>query len=317
MKTKTYNIKKLACIALAAVILFTALPITAKADTGPKPSVVVNFKNMGDELCYATLLSVGRSTGPHSAWDGIEGHENVFEAELEKGEERQFTEREIWQAFVDYKDEDGYYFLQIFWKVSDKKSFTWGYYPPKTFKVLLYYPNTNEFAVSTVCEKYAFDSYYTIDMQGTDIGSIKYDEENSTDERLIAYRSYNYFKEGITLFIRACITIVIELFIAYLFSIRSKKEIVILLIVNVITQIALNGILFFVSYLNGPIAFLLAYAMIEVLIFIAEGLVYWKFINKYADKKREWWYYLLYSFVANVLSVVIGLLVASSIPTLF
>ena len=306
MKTKTYNIKKLACIALAAVILFTALPISAKADTGPKPSVVVNFKNMGDELCYATLLSDRQSTGPHSAWDGIEGHENYAE-----------SEKEIWQAFVDYVDEDGYYFLQIFWKVSDKKSFTWGYYPPKTFKVLLYYPNTNEFAVSTVCEKYAFDSYYTIDMQGTDIGSIKYDEENSTDERLIAYRSYNYFKEGITLFIRACITIVIELFIAYLFSIRSKKEIVILLIVNVITQIALNGILFFVSYLNGPIAFLLAYAMIEVLIFIAEGLVYWKFINKYADKKREWWYYLLYSFVANVLSVVIGLLVASEIPSLF
>lgn len=306
MKTKTYNIKKFACVVLAAVILFIALPITAKADTGPKPSVVVNFKNMGEELCYATLLSVGKSTGPHSAWDGIEGHENYAE-----------SEKEIWQAFVDYVDEDGYYFLQIFWKVSDKKSFTWGYYPPKTFKVLLYYPNTNEFAVSTVCEKYAFDSYYTIDMQGADIGSIKYDEENSTDERLIAYRSYNYFKEGITLFIRACITIVIELLVAYLFAIRSKKEIVILLIVNVITQIALNGILFFVSYLNGPISFLLAYAMLEIVIFIAEGLVYWKFINKYADKKREWWYYLLYSFVANVLSVVIGLLVASEIPSLF
>jgi len=306
MKTKTYNIKKFACVVLAAVILFIALPISAKADTGPKPSVVVNFKNMGEELCYATLLSVGKSTGPHSAWDGIEGHENYAE-----------SEKEIWQAFVDYVDEDGYYFLQIFWKVSDKKSFTWGYYPPKTFKVLLYYPNTNEFAVSTVCEKYAFDSYYTIDMQGSNIGSIKYDEENSTDERLIAYRSYNYFKEGITLFIRACITIVIELLVAYLFAIRSKKEIIILLIVNVITQIALNGILFFVSYLNGPIAFLLAYAMLEVVIFIAEGLVYWKFINKYADKKREWWYYLLYSFVANVLSVVIGLLVASEIPALF
>ena len=306
MKTKTYNIKKFACVVLAAVILFIALPITAKADTGPKPSVVVNFKNMGDELCYATLLSVGRSTGPHSAWDGIEGHENYAE-----------SEKEIWQAFVDYVDEDGYYFLQIFWKVSDKKSFTWGYYPPKTFKVLLYYPNTNEFAVSTVCEKYAFDSYYTIDMQGLEIGSIKYDEENSTDERLIAYRSYNYFKEGITLFIRACITIVIELLVAYLFAIRSKKEIVILLIVNVITQIALNGILFFVSYLNGPISFLLAYAMLEIVIFIAEGLVYWKFINKYADKNREWWYYMLYAFVANVLSVVIGLLVASSIPSLF
>lgn len=306
MNTKTYNIKRFACVVLAAVILFIALPITAKADTGPKPSVVVNFKNMGEELCYATLLSVGKSTGPHSAWDGIEGHENYAE-----------SEKEIWQAFVDYVDEDGYYFLQIFWKVSDKKSFTWGYYPPKTFKVLLYYPNTNEFAVSTVCEKYAFDSYYTIDMQGADIGSIKYDEENSTDERLIAYRSYNYFKEGITLFIRACITIVIELLVAYLFAIRSKKEIIILLIVNVITQIALNGILFFVSYLNGPISFLLAYAMLEIVIFIAEGLVYWKFINKYADKKREWWYYLLYSFVANVLSVVIGLLVASEIPSLF
>lgn len=31
--------------------------ITARADSGPKPSVRIQFKNMGDDLCCGTLLS--------------------------------------------------------------------------------------------------------------------------------------------------------------------------------------------------------------------------------------------------------------------
>ena len=32
------------------IFAVTALPITAKADMGPKPSVRIQFKNMGDDL---------------------------------------------------------------------------------------------------------------------------------------------------------------------------------------------------------------------------------------------------------------------------
>ncbi len=57
-----------------AVMLFVLLPlfcsITASADTGPKPSVKVSFEGLSDELCYGTLLSASKSTGPASVWDG-------------------------------------------------------------------------------------------------------------------------------------------------------------------------------------------------------------------------------------------------------
>ena len=51
------------------IFAVTALPITAKADMGPKPSVRIQFKNMSDDLCYGTLLSKEKCTGPAQVWD--------------------------------------------------------------------------------------------------------------------------------------------------------------------------------------------------------------------------------------------------------
>lgn len=90
--------KKLTTLALCFVMAILLFPITASADTGPKPSVRITFENMGDETCYGTLLSRDPSYGPHNVWDGTP--ENI----LDKGQNA------VWQAFVDYKDADGYYF---------------------------------------------------------------------------------------------------------------------------------------------------------------------------------------------------------------
>lgn len=60
----------------AIVFAFLTVPQSdnsAYADLGPKPSVVINFENMSDELCYGTLLSQQPSTGPSSVWDGVLG----------------------------------------------------------------------------------------------------------------------------------------------------------------------------------------------------------------------------------------------------
>ena len=90
------------------IFAVTALPITAKADTGPKPSVRIQFKNMGDDLCYGTLLSKEKGAGPARVWDGTARNGQLYD-----------LDRNIWKAFVDYKDPDGYYFLQRGWTVSE------------------------------------------------------------------------------------------------------------------------------------------------------------------------------------------------------
>ena len=137
-------------------------PIDASADTGPKPSIVIQFKNMGDELCYGTLLSKDKTTGPYSAWDGSE--KDMPDAV--------YTDMDIWRAFVDYEDADGYYFLQKTFPCSEDKAIEWTYLPPSPFKILLYYPGTNTFISSGIYEKYAFDSYFSVDMNGINIAKV-------------------------------------------------------------------------------------------------------------------------------------------------
>ena len=64
-------------VLLYLVLVAVAFPITANADMGPKPSVRIRFENMGDALCYGTLLSERESTGPASVWDGTEEHARI------------------------------------------------------------------------------------------------------------------------------------------------------------------------------------------------------------------------------------------------
>ena len=89
-------------VVLCLFLILPLLPSVVYADTGPKPSVRVQFTGLGDAECYATLLSKHASTGPESAWNGEEELANP-----------NHLPEEIWRAFVDHADPDGYYFLYV------------------------------------------------------------------------------------------------------------------------------------------------------------------------------------------------------------
>ena len=286
------KLSQLIIVFLCMVMLF---PIGVNADTGPKPSVRIKFENMGDELCYGTLLAKEESTGPASAWDGKEENINLS-----------FVDRDIWEAFVNYEDSDGYYFLQWAWLVSDTKELSWTYYPPNEFKVLLYYPETNTFMVSDVCKRYAFDTYYTVDMDGIEIGSIKYDDNLSSNQRLEAFKSYEFKNEVKALGCRMLITVVVEVLIGLLFKFRNK-ELLYILFINVITQIILNVLL---NIYTG-FGYYFVYLSLELLVFVIEAIFYCLMF------KKKKWHCVLYSVVANVSSFVIGLYLANLFPGIF
>ena len=298
---------------LCVVFVFFALPMTANADMGPKASVRIRFENMGDELCYGTLLSKRKSTGPESAWDGTE--ENARTSENFPYSD--YLDRNIWEAFVNYKDPDGYYFLQVGWKVSETGEIAWTYYPPSSFKILLYYPETKTFVSSGICERYAFDTYYTVDMDGVNIGSVEYDETHSTNERIDAWRSYNYRQELWSLAARIVLTILIEMLVALLFGFRKKKQLLILALVNVITQIALNVALNLINYSSGPLAFAVFYVILEIAVFAIEAILYCTVLKKVSEAKKKNWYYIIYSLVANSVSFGAGFFLARILPGIF
>ena len=287
------------------IFAVTALPITAKADMGPKPSVRIQFKNMGNDLCYGTLLSREKHAGPARVWDGTARNEPLYD-----------LDRSIWKAFVDYKDPDGYYFLQRSWTVSETGEIAWTYYPPENFKILLYYPETETFVSSGSYERYAFDTYYTVDMEGVRIGSVEYNENLSTNERINAYRSYNYRKELLSLAVRILLTIAIEMAVALLFGFRQKKQLQILALINITTQLLLNLLLNIIHYNAGPLAFITSYVFFEFIVFALEAVLYCRFLKKVSLKKENE-YYVLYSFIANSASFWVGYYLATVLPGIF
>lgn len=302
-------------VVLICIVMVTALfPITASADMGPKPSVRITFENLGDELCYGTLLSCKESTGPSSAWDGSE--EDARHNENENYSYQSFG-YDIWKAFVDYAENDDFYFLQEAWQINETKELAWTYYPPNEFKILLYFPESDEFAVSGIYERYAFDSYFTVNMDGVKL-SVDYDEELiSSDDRIHAYRSYNYAVEIGSLAVRIILTILIEMAIALLFGYREKRQFLLLVGVNGITQIILNVLLNIINYNAGELAFVISYILFELVVFIIEALLFYRLLNRLGVKQKPKWLAVVYTLVANAVSFVAGMCIAEWLPGIF
>ena len=281
---------------LMCFVLVMALPITASADMGPKPSARIEFTGIEGETYYGTLLSKHDSTGPASAWNG-----DAKYADYQPGEEGY----DIWLKFVEYQDADGYYFLQEWWDCSDTNQLNWTYHPPTPFKILLYFPETDTFCVSPVYERYAFDSYFTVDLSDCDTAPI------------MASKSYDYTWEIISLVARIILTIALELGIALLFGYREKKVLTFLAVLNIVTQVTLNVALNVINYNSGALTFTFSYVLFEILVFAIEAVAYVVLLRKFSGKKQKKGRAVGYAFIANAASFALGLWLAHIIPGIF
>ena len=280
---------------LICMILIISLPVTAKADIGPKPSVRITLTGIEGETYYGTLLSERRSTGPATAWDGYEDYRDW----------KPENEKPIWEKFIGYEDADGYYFLQEWWDCSETNQLNWTYYPPNPFKILLYFPETDSFYVSDIYERYAFDSYFTIDLS-----------EYATTP-ITARQSYDYTWELISLAARIVLTIILELAIALFFGYREKKALAFLTIVNVITQVTLNVALNIINYVSGSMGFTFAFICMEIVVFAIEAITYKSLLQRFSTVEQEKRRGVSYALVANTASFAIGLWLAHLIPGIF
>jgi len=261
---------------LAAVLLVFSAALTAFADTGPKPSVHVSFEDLDEGACYATLLSSTASPGPWYVWDGEEDPARISPPE------------DVWMAFANYEDADGYCFLQIFWDITGGKSFEWSYWPPDNFKILIYFPETGEFASSGPLTRKAFDTYYVVKAEGRGIAGVEYDSAGSSDRRLATFEAEDrgYFLKDMA--VRMAVTVVIELIAALVFGLLRGKSLLIILAANVATQIILNVALFFANeYLTTLWSFVI-YVALELAITATEALIYCRMIPKvWVSKKNK------------------------------
>ncbi len=294
-----------------AFFALSVTPVVAMADAGPKRSVRITVQGIDDRQCIATLLSERESTGPWSVCDGsVEDYENYSVG---------VPDYETYLKFVAYDEQDEYYFLGNCFSVTDGEEFAWGYYPPKQFKLLLYFPQNNAFVVSQPAEEYAFHSYYKVTLLEGELPQgvsavpcvIQMSSKLST--------SYGYGKEAIGLTARILITVAVELAVSLLFGFR-KKQWLLLVGVNVGTQLFLNLMLNVFGVRWGGIAsipYVLCYLLLELAVVAIETLLYRLFMDRLAERKRTLRHYIGYSFAANGASFGVGLLLSVLIPSIF
>lgn len=290
--------KRFWAAAMLFVLLIFIFPVTASADTGPKPSVVVSFRGLENEKYYVTLLSDTDSTGP---WSKSETFEDRY------GDEK------VWEKFNTYSDDDGFFFLGCYSDCSETDVFKWVYYPPQTFKILLYFPEYDRFVVSPdTYDRYAFDSYYTVDATGLNIRSVP-----SAGEEMAVSRTYDFTWEILSLLCRIAATIAIELGIAWLFGFRARKQYFVIGMTNIATQTVLNVLLNLINYNQGHLAFVFNYVWMELAVFGIEGCIFAKLLGRYeadpARKTHPW----LYALTANAASFAAGMLIAKWMPGIF
>ena len=312
----------------ALLIAVLLLCCVAFADTGPKPSAAFTFTGMPDEDYYVTMLADVDGYGPHRIYQ--EGDDLPYV--LEAG--RDDPAYPAWQKFVDYKDADGYYFLDdLFEQCHGDDEASWHYFPPERFKLLLYFPESDTFLCSTVTERYAFDSVYRLDLGGkspaeiaaltltdpngdplpsgkddeTAIGEVTLDKSDGTHQQIIGF------------FGRLGITLVIELALAWGWKYRKGSQLLFIGIVNLITQCLLNVALLCWGAQETSRGFIIFwYVLLELAVTGIEAAAY-AYLLPGTDhrEKSVRRHAAMYAIAANVLSFLGGLALSEIFPILF
>lgn len=282
---KSDNKKLIISLAMAFLLL---LPQAVFADTGPKPSVTVIVSGIDDEYIVTLLASV-EASGP---WNSQSTYDDALALDCS---------REEWNALKNYKDADGFYFLGNEQKLKGRGSYEWSYMRPREFKILVYVPEDGSFYCSEAFDSYAFDSIYDVEIK---------------DGVMTAEESYHAAARIIALIGRILITVAVELVIAFVFGFGKKPLIRVIVIANIVTQLILNILLMTNGYASMMTIGLLFYGPYELIVVIAEIIIYcvsFKKLGEKAPKLRI----ILYTLIANAASYFLGYFISDAFPYLF
>ena len=298
--------KKRWCSILTALLLLlplTAMPVSA--DAGPKPSVVVALEGLEGRTCWGTLLSQQEGTGPYGRFYEEEAAEDPEE------------DRALHALLpLERMDSEGFHLLNFVKDCSDGE-FSWTYYPPHTYKIALWFPEEDALAVSGVYHRYAFDSYYRLELSGVELmpgGIVEL-------EAARLQRDYPYGASLLALAGRVALTLGAELLLALAFGLRTRQALKWVAVVNLATQLGLNLALELFTYCNGALEGMMAilalpvYLAAEVAVTLVELRIYRRKLT--GERGLSGRRITAYTWTANLCSFLAGVLLSFQLPALF
>lgn len=270
MKKKRFLI----LLALALILL----PATARADFGPKPFVIITVTNPPEEVYYLDLLT--REPGAdHCTATEMGDYDAAMVALLfsladEGWYPMHASEDELW-GLTAWPDDDG------------KEQFNFSGFANNRRIIVV-----TESGKVTVSEPITRRTFHT---------NIRYDYAANKIRLFPIVLAYPLQ------FAATCIpTLLIEGFLLWLFRFTLKKSGKVFLITNVATQVFLTATLGTVGFYHGALGMLMLEVPIELLILIAEAIVYARCLTEHSKLRR-----VLYAITANLASFLIGLYTAT------
>lgn len=257
-------------------IIFLSMPFSkASADIGPKPASYITIK--GIEGDYVAAFASTKRSGPNG----------FYEDWLERGDYLDY------HPIMEYNDNEGYKWLQLYMKCNGEEEIQFTYWCPEVYKIIIYKDN-EIYAATKPLEMYAYSTYYELDFS-------KYVKGNA--DTIKVRNSYNYFGEIAFLLLRIVLTLVVEIGLFFLMRLYTKRNLLVVGITNLVTQIILNVMVNIDAFNHGWLSGLLLLFLGEAIVLIVEFIVYQIFIK---DKNRL--LIILYPIIANLLSFGLGLL---------
>jgi len=268
--------KRFLCLILFVLIL---IPSVVLADVGPKPSIKINATNMPDSMCYMDLLVEVSDAGEVAL--------EFLESEYNQNMVRLLSSYYIdgWGPAV--VNEERIMFDDIICKVSYGEGVKhFGYRPPDRFKIIVVSEDGN-IVVSNIVERKAFDS------------TIDFDYESGVaEEREVVSSILLQF------LITFSLTLLIEGLILIAFRFSFKKYWLLVLLVNLLTQIILTIAISLVMLAAGIFLAILVYFLAEFVIIFTEGVIYGFMLKQHKVGRR-----ILYALTANIVSFVMGFII--------
>lgn len=286
------HIKKFLILVSLTIFVIGSM-FQVRADFGPKPTSEFNIVGL-DEPYYFDLLTE------------YDAAPTLTETEIDDQLEYYYYREDHPAVLNGYRDADGFasytlysdYPHTISQNDNDSNIFYAGYFvPPTVFKIALV-TESGTLIVSEVITKTAFAAHFIFDISDVDIttGANVYTNVGTIEETFQVPQML--IQVGIALFF----TLVIELFILWLFQYRSKEAYKRVLIVNIITQ-SLLQIAMVLSYVFGWAIFGALFALIigEFIIFILEIILYIRMLKEHSKKRAT-----MYAITANLGSLILS-----------
>jgi len=287
-----------------SLLLVLGIP-SIKANSGPPSNVQITVINY--DVNFSLDLLIYRNTV--LTQDEIDNAEALI---LEG--ETPFQDTFFPVEYASYQDSEGYVPNSLYGSANyfyaNEMSGSNEYYArllmdiPREFKILLY-TESGVIITSELITMTQFDYRLTFDLEGVD---MTFDQSNVG---IISGNNGNPWENATTwvnFLLRLILTLAIELGLLFLFGFRKKNTFLIILGMNILSQIALNVALisnFYVIDSNGY-QFIFTLFIGELLVFTIEAVLVSVFIKEHKMFRK-----ISYSLIANAASLIIGLLVAS------